>query len=173
MKLVSESRSLASLHTLKREFADEIREQYEHRAKPCSTCETPGACCLDEHFVNVRITRLEAVAIQSRLSELPKELREKIGERIEAAIDKYDLDRSDANTYACPLFETGVGCLVHGHAKPLPCIAHACYERNEDLPPDEMLATQEIEIDRLNQRVYGSTMFMPIPVALRILSDQK
>jgi len=151
------------------DFARVIRDRYEHVAQPCSSCLTPGACCLDEHFVNVRITRLEAAAIKRRLAELPQDLQAKVEERTEAAIEKYGLDRPDeygAKTYACPLFEQGVGCLVHDHAKPLPCINHACYDRKEDLPPDELLDERELEIDQLNQRTYGESHLVPIPVAI-------
>ena len=70
-------------------------------------------------------------------------------------------------TYACPLFEKGVGCLVHNSAKPLPCIAHACYEREADLPPDELLTEREIKIAELNRKVYGrAEPPVPIPVAI-------
>ena len=124
---------------------------------------------MDEHFVNVRVTRLEARAIEMRLVGLPSELREKISLRAEEQIERHRLDETTdpAKTYACPLFEKGVGCLVHDTAKPLPCIAHACYERKEDLPPDEMLTEREIEISELNRRIYGrADAPLPIPVAI-------
>jgi len=167
---LSETKALAKLDSIRNEFAEQIRAGFEHRAKPCSTCETPGACCLDEHFVNVRITRLEAAAIKRRLAELPTELQRKVEERTEAAISRYGLDRPDeygAKTYSCPLFEPGIRCLVHDHAKPLPCIAHACYDRKDDLPPDELLDEREIEIDQLNLRTYGESRLVPIPVAIK------
>ena len=171
MRFISEQKALAELQSIKDTFAETIRPGYEHRAKSCATCETPGACCLDAHFVNVRITRLEAVAISRRLDELSPEHRDIVHARINEVIKKYDLtDREDASlqTYACPLFEKGVGCLVHEYGKPLPCIAHACYERKEDLPPSEILAEQEIEVDKLNGRVYGKpTQWLPLPVAVK------
>lgn len=170
MKLISETLGIAKLAGIRRDFAADIREGFEHRARPCSACETPGACCLDEHFVNVRVTRLEARAIGERLTELPAVLREKLLLRADQQIERHRLDETlddETRTYACPLFEKGVGCLVHDTAKPLPCIAHACYERKEDLPPDELLTEREIQIAELNRRVYGRTEPpLPIPVAI-------
>ena len=173
MKLISETSGLAKLAESRREFAAKIREGFEHRARPCSACETPGACCLDEHFVNVRVTRLEAKAIGDRLAELPFHLREKVSLRAGEEIERHRFDETtdDATrTYACPLFEKGVGCLVHDTAKPLPCIAHACYDRKEDLPPDELLTEREIEIAELNRKVYGKAE-PPLPIPLIILSQ--
>ena len=169
MKLISETKGLSKLAEIGRDFSDEVRRGYEHRAKPCSTCETPGACCLDEHFVNVRVTRLESRAISNSVSSLPDDLREKVLSRARSAVERYGLEESDGElkTYACPLFEKGIGCLVHDTAKPLPCIAHACYERKEDLPPDELLTEREIRVAELNLRVYGKAEPpLPIPVAI-------
>ena len=161
MRLISESTGLEKLRQIRRDFRQEIAVRFEHRAKPCSTCETPGACCLDEHFVNVRISRLESAAIKNALAGLDDELRSAIDERL-SRIDP------DSDFYACPLYQKGIGCLVHETAKPLPCIAHACYERKEDLPPDELLAERETEIDALNRQVYGrGGPQMPIHAALR------
>lgn len=171
MRLLSKQKAIDAMQAQKREFARTIREQYEHRAKSCLTCETPGACCQDEHFVNVHISRLEAAAINDVLDRLPTEKQREIGRRIEASIDRYGLtDEGDtfAKTFACPLYDAGSGCLVHGDAKPLPCIAHACYERKEDLPPGQLLAEREMEIDELNRRVYGKAQqWLPIPIAIR------
>ena len=171
MKLISETSGVEKLTAIHGEFAREVVDNFEHHAKPCEICETPGACCLDEHFVNVHISRLEAVAIRKALGELSEERRAAVHERIEASIKKYDLGKAGdtfSKTYACPLFEKGIGCLVHRTAKPLACIAHACYEKKEDLPPGELLAKHEIEIDKLNERVYGkSEPVRPLPVAIR------
>ena len=174
MKFISETTGIAKLAQLRLEFAEEVREQYEHRAKACTACETPGACCLDEHFVNVRVTRLEARAIRERLSELPDEIRERVLERGRNAVERYGLADAgeDQRTYACPLFEKGIGCLVHDTAKPLPCIAHACYERKEDLPPDELLAERETRIAELNRRVYGKAD-PPLPIPVVIASPER
>jgi hypothetical protein len=170
MKPLSETIALKKLQSIRSEFTDRIRNDFEHRAKSCATCETPGACCLDEHFVNVRITRLEAVGIRDRLNAFSPQHREAVYCRVEDSIKKYKLDEGNSDTYACPLFEKGVGCLVHRDAKPLPCIAHACYDRKQDLPPDELLTEREIEIDRLNRAVYGSTTLLPLPVAIKRFS---
>jgi hypothetical protein len=168
MKPFSESNALLKLDTIRTAFRHQIKEGFEHRANSCLACETPGACCLDEHFVNVRITRLEAVAIGKALVELPAERRENVYSRISKTAEKYCLDDDvSSQTYACPLFEKGTGCLVHETAKPLPCIAHACYDRKEDLPPDELLAEREVEIEKLNRRIYGMTTFLPIPLAIK------
>lgn len=135
--------------------------RFEHRAKPCSNCDTPGACCLDEHFVNVRVSRLEAVAIRKAVGELDGEIRS-------AVFVKLARIKSAAEFYSCPLYQSGAGCLIHDTAKPLPCIAHACYDRKEDLPPDELLSAREIEIEDLNRNVYGRSQPMtPIHAALR------
>lgn len=170
MGLMSETKGLERLAAIRVEFTREIRDGFEYRARACSACDTPGACCLDEHFVNVRVTRLEAGAIARRLTELPFELREKVLLRAEEQIERHRLDETaddETRTYACPLFEKGVGCLVHDAAKPLPCIAHACYEREEDLPPDEPLADREREVAELNRKVYGRLAGpLPIPVAI-------
>ena len=170
MRLVSETRGIEKLREIRSEFAAEIRGSYEHKAKPCALCESPGICCRDEHFVNVRITRLEAAAIQRRLDELGEDKRNEVRKRALEAIDKYDLAApgdSLLKTYACPLFEKGLGCLVHDTVKPLPCIAHACYENEADLPPSKLLEQSEILISELNRRVYGKpTLPLSIPVAI-------
>ena len=75
MKPLSETKAIEVVNRLKREFAASIRENYEHRAKSCLTCETPGVCCTDAHFVNVRISRLEAAAIRNVIGNLPGEER--------------------------------------------------------------------------------------------------
>jgi hypothetical protein len=98
---------------------------------------------------------------------LPQILGEKVYLRIDNSIEKYGLNEERSETYACPLFEKGIGCLVHEVAKPLPCIAHACYERKEDLPPEDLLAEKETEIANLNERVYGELTLLPLPVAVK------
>ena len=106
MKPISEKRALEKLLQLQTSFADHIRRTYEHRAKDCVTCETPGACCLDAHFVNVGITRLEAVAIAKVVSEASPDARIRVRNRIGRTIDNYALDTtadSFSKMYACPL----------------------------------------------------------------------
>lgn len=154
------------MYRIKREFGEKLRTEYEHRAQPCSTCQTPGACCLDEHFVNVRITRLEASAINSVIAELPDAAA--VYSRTAAAIERYDLLGAGSEaTYACPLFERARGCLVHGPAKPPACMHHACYESRDDLPPNELLETIEAEIARLSRLVHGKDEIgIPLPVAV-------
>src|SRR5260221_6504627 len=148
MKLVSEKHGIEKLAEIRESFRTRIARDFEHKAASCETCKTPGACCLDAHFVNVRISKLEAVAIRQVLSRLPITVRERVYGRIESVAQGL----SEDDTYACPLYEKGIGCLVHAEAKPVPCIQHACYEHNEDLPPDEMLDEAEVRIDRLNRR---------------------
>jgi hypothetical protein len=168
MKRISEVNALRQLQDLKNEYAAEIRERYEHKAKSCDTCEAKGACCLDAHFVNVHITRLEAAAVVRVLSSLPNTTE--VYARIEGAIAKYGLAAegdSFAKTYACPLFESAAGCLVHLEGKPLPCITHACYEKKEDLPPDELQQQREREVELLNRKVYRrSPTWTPLPIAI-------
>jgi hypothetical protein len=166
MKLVSETKSIEKLAVVREEFRSEIG-RFETRAKSCGSCETPGACCLDAHFVNVRITRLEAAAISRVISQLPDETRMRIETRARLAISAFGLESGADKTYACPLYESGTGCVVHMDAKPLACIAHACYENANDLPPDEVLEAAERKIARLNRHAYRSDgLLMSIPVAL-------
>lgn len=161
MKFVSEKAAIERLRRIREAFRSDIAERFEYRAKPCSSCETPGACCLDEHFVNVRISRLEAAAIRNAVDGLDENARSAVFQRL-TRVDQ------EAEFYACPLYQSGVGCLVHSTAKPLPCIAHACYERKVDIPPDELLTEREVQIDALNRRVYGrSQPLTPIHAALR------
>ena len=135
------------------------------------TCETQGACCQDAHFVNVHISKLEAVAIQKTLSQLPHQKLDEVNERVDAAIDKYSLTTDGdtfAQTYACPLFEPSIGCLVHNAGKPVPCMMHACYEQQSDLPPDELQTAAEKRIETLNTRTYRRSLpVLPLPLAIR------
>jgi hypothetical protein len=168
MKPLSETHALEKLHELKTSFAARIKNDYEDRAKDCLTCDTQGACCLDAHFVNVHITPLEAKAIGNVIDALPN--KEEIDKRIDETIARYGLsDDGDtfSKTYACPLFEKNVGCIVHERGKPLPCIAHACYEYKEDLPPDELVAEQEGLVEKLNELTYRKkTRWLPLPIAV-------
>ncbi len=170
MRLVSEHEALGRLAKMRLNFRLEIAS-FEHRAKSCLTCETPGACCLDAHFVNIQISRLEAVAIKQTLDSLPLKKRNDVYDLIDATIAKYGLS-SNGDTfdqkYACPLFEKGTGCLVHNTGKPVACTMHACYENKADLPPSELQIAQELRIDRLNDRTYARPQaWLPIPVAIQ------
>lgn len=170
MKLISEQKALDRLGQIKSDYKRRISAGFEHNAKSCLTCETQGACCLDAHFVNVHISRLEAVAIGRVLDKLPAEQEREVRARIDGAIERYGLTTDGdtyRQTYACPLFEKGTGCLVHEVGKPVPCITHACYENLADLPPDEMQAAEEARIDALNRQTYGRPRpLMSIPLAL-------
>lgn len=169
MRKISEKSALDRLAQIRDEFAATVRSCFEHRAKSCETCETKGACCLDEHFVNVRITRLEAVAITQEIGRLSPIKRAAIRTRIENAVERYDLKNENnvRGSYACPLFESAHGCLVHKAAKPLPCISHACYENENDLPPEHLLHEQEGRVERLNRKTYSEhPQLLPLPVAL-------
>src|SRR5687768_665623 len=169
MKPLSEKQSLAKLRNLKNDFRACVKQNYEHRAKDCGTCETKGACCLDAHFVNVHITRLEAVLIREELAGLSPEKQNEIDKRIAETIEKYDLTGEGdtfQKTFACPLFEKNIGCLIHS-VKPVACIAHACYERREDLPPDELQAETEEKIARLDEQTYKKfPRWLPLPLYL-------
>jgi hypothetical protein len=171
LKLLSEQKALGRLRQLKDDFKQRIVKGYEHRAKSCLTCETQGACCLDAHFVNVHISRLEAVAIRQALENLPETKQCEIRLRVEETSEKYGLiSEGDtyAQTFSCPLFEKGVGCLVHRTGKPVPCITHACYENAADLPPDDLQIEQEDLIDKLNVQTYGWPQpWLPLPLAIR------
>ena len=170
MKTLSEKQALLKLRTLKNDFRAFIKQNYEHRAKDCGTCETKGACCLDAHFVNVHITKLEAVLIAEELAKFSAEKQHEIYQRIEETVKKYDLKSegdSFQKTFACPLFEKNVGCLIHS-VKPIPCIAHACYERREDLPPDALQTETETNIERLDKHTYKKfSRWLSLPVRLQ------
>lgn len=171
MKFLSETTALERLEKIKNDYRSLIKNNYEHKAKNCLTCETQGACCVDEHFVNVHISRLEAFAIREKIKKFAPEKQREINLRVEKTIAKYDLtDTPDsfAKTFACPLFEKETGCLIHS-VKPVPCIQHACYERREDLPPDRLQIEAEEEIERLNKQTYGKkTVWLPLPVSLSL-----
>jgi hypothetical protein len=177
MKRLTEKQALTKLKKLKDNFQELIGTTYEPNAKSCATCETKGACCLDAHFVNVHITRLEAVAIHNALEKLPSERRRAVYSRTNETISKYDLNSSGdsfSKTFACPLFEKEAGCLVHEEGKPAPCIQHACYENKSDLPPDELQIKVESKIERLNSRIYGNAWnWLLLPVWIeRITGSQ-
>ena len=177
MKILSETKALVKLNDLKNNFQTHIRENYEQKAKDCVTCETKGICCTDAHFVNVHITKLEAAAIGEALGKLSAEKQAEIYERAAGTVEKYNLKSSGdtfAQTFACPLFEKGVGCLVHFEGKPAPCISHACYENKEDLPPEFLQEAIEHKIERLNKRTYGkSCTWLPLPVWLNLINPFK
>src|ERR1700749_5309040 len=69
---LSEAEALAGLQRSKAAFQTHVKLNFEHRALDCRACPTPGACCTDAHFVNVHITRLEAVAIRDTLTRTPR-----------------------------------------------------------------------------------------------------
>ena len=174
MKTLSEKQALVKLGKLKTDFQNFIRENYEHRAEDCLTCPAQGSCCTDAHFVNVHITRLEAVSIREALRKFDAAKQKEIYRLAAATIEKYDLkDSGDtfAQTFACPLFEKGVGCLIHKEGKPAPCIQHACYERRADLPPDELQEATERKIERLNTQTYRQNpTWLPLPVWLAAIN---
>jgi len=167
MRPLSRTNALLQLAELREKFRTDITANFEHRAKSCETCETKGACCLDVHFVNVRISRLDAEAVSAVINRLPSTEKETVLARVDKAIRTFRLDENGA-TYACPLYDRTAGCLVHDEAKPFACIAHACYENREDLPPDHLLTEQEGLVEELNIRTYGgSALWLPIPLAIR------
>lgn len=110
MKSISEKQALLKLRELKKDFRARIRENYEHRAKDCLTCETQGICCTDAHFVNVHLTRLEAVLIRAELQKFSPAKRKEIDDRVAAAIEEYDLT-ADGDTFQknfrLPAFRSG------------------------------------------------------------------
>jgi len=170
MKKLTETKALGELRKIKTAYQNFVKTNYEHRAADCETCPTKGACCLDAHFVNVHISKLEAAAIRKSLEKLSREKQHDIYKRTAEAIEKYDLKSTGdtfRKTFACPLFEKGVGCLVHFEGKPAPCISHACYESEADLPPDNLQTEIENQIERLNKRTYGNALtWLPLPVWL-------
>lgn len=176
MKRLQEASALARLRREKAGFQTHIKLNFERAARPCSACPTPGVCCTDEHFVNVHITRLEAVAIRETLRRTPRlteTQRRAIYERARAAVARYDLRAAGdtyAQTFACPLFAPGAGCLVHARAKPAPCTQHACYDAWEDVPPVEGQWRVESRVERLNEQTYGAAWaWLPTPLWLTLV----
>ncbi len=173
MKKLAETKALAALQETKEAFRKLIKTNFEIKAQSCATCPTKGVCCLDAHFVNIRITRLEAVAIRQTLAGLSEEKQKKVYRRAVEAVEKFELksaENDSPKTFACPLFEKEIGCLAHSEAKPAPCISHACYENAEDLPPEELQTTVELKVERLNRRTYGNLEFLPLPVWLELIN---
>src|SRR3712207_202014 len=115
MKKLSEASALARLQREKAAFQSHIKLNYERAARDCRACPTPGVCCTDAHFVNVQITRLEAVAMRETLRRTPRltdEARRAVYRRAGETVVRYGLSTSGdpaAQTYSCPLFEPGVG----------------------------------------------------------------
>jgi hypothetical protein len=177
MKMLTETKALGGLEKLKTSFQNFIKTNYEYRAQNCQTCPTKGACCLDAHFVNVHITRLEAVAIRNTLKNLSEEKQREIYKRAAETVEKYNLKSDDdtfEKTFACPLFEKSLGCLIHENAKPSACISHACYENREDLPPERFQEQIENTIEKLNKRTYGNALtWLPLPVWLDSINTSK
>src|SRR5690606_8150459 len=117
MRIRSETASMKHLAFIREKFRLDI-QVYERNALPCETCRTPGACCKDEHFVNVIVSRLEAAAIRRAVSELPVDQQAQVLLKAATAAAKLEQDPSPSATYACPLYEAAAGCLVHETAKP-------------------------------------------------------
>jgi hypothetical protein len=178
-KRSKEQTALAHLQRIKTAYQSFIKLNYEHRAEDCVTCPTRGVCCTDAHFVNVHITRLEAVAMRETLRRTPRLTKAEhraVYARAREAIERYDLRASGdtfAQTYACPLYVPQAGCLVHRRAKPAPCIQHACYQNWEDLPPANLETRTEHRVEQLNTEVYGSAWaWLPTPLWLSLVDPE-
>ncbi|MGQ9897102.1 MAG: hypothetical protein ACUVR8_06055 [Acidobacteriota bacterium] len=171
------ARALTRLRRIKQRFARYVGKNYGHLAADCAACPTP--CCADAQFVNVHIVQLEAKAMLDTLRYSPKHGPAKVQEvlaRAADAVTRYRLTESGdtfRQTYACPLFESGVGCLVHWKAKPAACIQHGCYERWEDLPETETQWHVERQVATLDAAVYGvPSTWLPIPLWLLRSADE-
>lgn len=176
MDQITEQAGLAALQREKSRFRNHIKLVYEPAAQDCGTCPTMGSCCTDAHFVNVHISRLEAVAMRATLNNanLSDAERRGVYERAAEITQRFGLAEANetfSQTYSCPLFQPGTGCLVHATAKPAPCIHHACYENADDLPPDALLGRAELAVESLNHAVYGGECdWRPIPAWLNAVS---
>jgi hypothetical protein len=174
-----EQAALAQLQRTKSFYQSFVKLNYEHAAEDCRTCPTRGVCCTDAHFVNVHITRLEAVAIRETLARTPRLSdagRRAVYKRASEAVKHYNLSAAGdtfKQTYSCPLYEPSVGCLVHARAKPAPCIQHACYENWEDLPPASLQQRTEHRVEQLNEEIYGAEWeWLPLPVWLSLVDTE-
>jgi hypothetical protein len=170
-----ERAALAQLQRVKTSYQSFIKLNYEHAAEDCRTCPTRGVCCTDAHFVNVHITRLEAVAVRETLLRTPRltdEGRRAVYKRAREAVERFHLRAAGdtfKQTFSCPLYEPKVGCLVHARAKPAPCIQHACYENWEDLPPASLQSRTEHRVEPLNTQTYGAAWsWLPLPLWLTL-----
>jgi hypothetical protein len=178
MKKLTEAAALARLQREKTAYQSHIKLNYEAAARACGVCTTPGVCCTDAHFVNVHITRLEAVAIRETLARTPRLNdieRRAVYRRAAQAVERYGLRASStgdtyAQTYSCPLFAPGAGCLVHARAKPAPCIQHACYDNWEEMPPVALQWKTEHRVESLNEKTYGAAWaWLPTPLWLTLV----
>jgi hypothetical protein len=178
MKKLTEAAALARLQREKAAYRSHIKINYEPAARSCSACPTPGVCCTDAHFVNVHITRLEAVAIRETLARTPRldeAARRAVYQRAQLAVERYGLHASLASdtyaqTYSCPLFAPDAGCLVHARAKPAPCIQHACYDNWEEMPPVALQWRTEHSVELLNDKTYGAAWaWLPTPLWLTLV----
>jgi len=179
MKRLNEQAALAKLRESKAAYQSKIKREYEHRALSCRECKTPGVCCTDQHFVNVHITRLEAVHIRETIARTPRldeGARQSLYIRAHETVARYQLHTSGDSfrqTFACPLFAEGAGCTVHQRAKPAPCIQHACYDDWADMPPIDLQWRTENLVEKLNTQVYGHAWaWLPLPVWLTLVDPQ-
>ena len=175
----SEAEALAQLQRLKASYQTFIKLNYEQAAKDCRSCPARGSCCTDAHFVNVNITRLEAVAIRETIARTPRltcEEKREVYSRARETVKRYSLSATGdtfQQTYSCPLFSSKFGCLVHRRAKPAPCIQHACYENWEDLPPLSLQTRTEHRVEKLNIEIYGAAWaWLPLPVWLTLVDPE-
>lgn len=176
MKRLTEQAALTKLRHAKAAYQSKVKREYEHRALSCRECKTPGVCCTDQHFVNVHITRLEAVHIRETIARTPRldeRARRALYIRAHETVARYRLHTSGdtfRQTFACPLFVQGTGCTVHQRAKPAPCIQHACYDDWADMPPIDLQWRTENLVEKLNTRVYGQAWaWLPVPVWLTLV----
>lgn len=174
-----EADALAQLQRVKAAYQSLIKLDYEHAAESCATCTTRGLCCTDAHFVNVHITRLEAVAIRETIARTPRltlAAQRNVYSRAREAVARYQLHTGGdtfRQTYACPLYEPAMGCIVHARSKPAPCIQHACYENWEDMPPMSLQTRTEHRIEKLNAEVYGAAWaWLPTPLWLTLVDPE-
>jgi hypothetical protein len=115
----------------------------------------------------------ETLARSPRLDEAG---RRAVYSRARAAVERFSLRAGGdtfRQTFACPLYEPSVGCLVHARAKPAPCIQHACYENWEDLPPASLQSRAEHRVEQLNAQIYGSAWaWLPLPLWLSLVDPE-
>ncbi|HZS47555.1 MAG TPA: hypothetical protein VFC63_20960 [Blastocatellia bacterium] len=175
MRKINESEALARLKRIKDNFRAYIG-RHSQNAIDCSTCSMP--CCQDSKFVNVNITRLEATAILRTLQQSPRISKQKFYQIITKAEQTVVRHRLDAvgdtfkQTYSCPLFEKGVGCLVHYKAKPAPCIQFGCYEDWQDIPDMTEFHRVQRRVERLHEAIGEEPIYQTIPVWLKKLAHK-
>jgi hypothetical protein len=107
------------------------------------------------------------------LQKLPIEKQKEIYCRIEQTIENYDLKSSGdtfAQTFACPLFEKEIGCLVHASGKTRRVHSACVLRKQTGFAARRVTVGSRNEIERLNEQTYKtSARWLSLPVFLHLV----